>query len=720
MKMPGPKYIVLGLGLGLIGLFTADKVAIAMITARLKARDLSFLDEPPASSLLAAAAEQPAASELGEPQPFREIDVLDEEAHSWSNAFSVYGGAGATVFDANGDGRPDIYLAHDGQNWTRATDERGVLLSEPRYSRNILYLHQGLDDNGDPVYARVDELAEANDTFVAEELLVEGFLFPRQSTTDPIDQPGRASNLSLAVDLNGDGLQDLVVGNSLYGGHWSHEKTQRVLGRFVDPVGREARHAKVPLSGLVNHFVADYEADDGRNNTRESVRGTEPEGADSLYLNMGDADGDGIPEWRDVSREVGLEGIRSTTGLAAADIDLDGDIDLFVAHIMDPDYWPGGAREWAGGANALYVNQLVETGKFEFIEQAAEFGVDGIFDDDYQRAPMHRIKEFPFIAVEYSMAAFQFEYYLPRVLEINGEESENAEISWSTVFQDVNDDGYPDLWVANDLGTLRLHLNQAGQGFSDADHARKQRTGMWMTFAPADLDGDLSEDLVVGNMGGSMLNHSFVVPDPWAIVGEPVLTDSLAFGTMVLDEHDPTHAIVSGANPMEELTHSIRHSTVLPPDTSLPNNVRSNGVSGFELPPFDTNTIDAYEFAWGMTAFDAQNDGRQDLYYLGCLYSRGGGLFPVMGSGPGRLLLNATEAPGAELRMEDQTAEHHLFNIEEIQYDRLADEGYVYRASPRQNWRKRDVVYSYDRSAWVAQGPGVQERMVNHDMTQLS
>ena len=55
-----------------------------------------------------------------------------------------------------------------------------------------------------------------------------------------------------------------------------------------------------------------------------------------------------------------------------------------------------------------------------------------------------------------------------------------------------------------------------------------------------------------------------------------------------------------------------------------------------------------------------------------------------------------------------------------MRYDRLADEGYVYRPAPRQNWGKRDSVNSYDRSVWASEGPKVNERIINQDMIQTA
>jgi len=705
--------ITLGLGCGLALMNAAFIGGVRYFATE---RAVSFLDQPPVETLLAD--HEAATARDHAAVPFAEIAPFDDEAHSWANVFSGFASGGATVFDANGDGLLDVYFARDGQNWTRASDADAVLEDKPRFMANTLYLNQGNDADGRPIYARLDELARANDEHTEAELLVEDYLYPRGGPEDATERLGRNSTVSLAADFNGDGRMDLMVGNSTFGSFWSSPETQRVLNRFVDPMGREARSAKSPLSSLINHFVHDYAPVDGTERTRESARGIEPEGANSLYLNLGDADGDGLPEWADVSREAGVEGKRATVSLIAADIDLDGDLDIYEANTMDPDFWPGGSTGWAGAANALYVSQLADAGTFAFSDEAGALGVDGMFDEDYAHPPIHRVRKVPYLPLEYSIAFLHWETYLPPLLTINGDTAEDGEISWASVFQDVNEDGYPDIWVANDLGTLRLYLNDGGQRFVDTPHARYERTGMWMTLAPGDLNGDGHEDLAVGNMGGNMLNHAFVVPDFYAMT-DPVITDSMAFRTLAMDEHDPTHALIDGADFTQDLAHSITHSSVLPPDATLPNNVRQSWITELDVPPFNPDSLDPYEFAWGMTTLDVQNDGRLDLYFIGCLYSRGGGLFPVMGTDPGRLLVNET-APGGELAMVDLTAEHQLFDIKELQYDRLEDEGYIYRKSPLQNWRKRDTVNSYDRSTWVAQGPGIQERMTNHDLIQTA
>ncbi len=659
-------------------------------------------------------------AKVEEPSPFLEYDLFDEDAKSWCNIYDGYSTSGILVFDANGDEKLDVYFTQNGDNWTRPTDHNGVLKDKPYFQHNGLYINLGNDSIGNPIYKQAKYISAQNETFQEEELLIENFHFPRKSVHESIERVGRASNSAIAADLNNDGRLDLIVANVLPGMFWSHPNSQRVLGQFVRPVGRQAVNTKTPLSAQGMYFIHEYKANDQINDFNTTSRGKEAVGANSIFLNMGDKDHDGIPEWKDISRQSGAEGKRATQNILAADFDLDGDIDLFETNIMDHDYWPGGATSLAGAANQMYINQLSETGNVTFIEQAAAMDVDGLYDKNNPIPDYYKLKKLPLLPKEYSMALLSFEKYKPDFLEINGEKSEPGQISWSSVTQDVNDDGYPDIWVANDLGFLRLYINNQGEKFEEPDnYARSKQTGYWMSLTPGDFNGDLKEDLFAGNIGGASMNLAMPIPDP-NMLFDPVMTTGTTAQQFFSDKHRSMHAFVDGNDYKNELVNKIEHSKILPPDASQPNNIRTFGISHMKgILKYDPNSIDPYEFAWGSTAIDIQNDGKQDIYWIGCLYGRGGGIFPIMGTGPGRLLVNASPSSD-QLRFKDLTAEHHLFNIQELQYDKLKSDGFVYRKSPRQNWNKRSMVYSHDISVWGFQGPDLAEKITNRDLIQTA
>ncbi len=75
----------------------------------------------------------------------------------------------------------------------------------------------------------------------------------------------------------------------------------------------------------------------------------------------------------DVTLTVGTVHTGNDMGAACADFDDDGDLDLFTTNITDDTLNPCGAGTTQG--NALYVNQLTETGSLTFTDEASSRGV---------------------------------------------------------------------------------------------------------------------------------------------------------------------------------------------------------------------------------------------------------------------------------------------------------------------------------------------------------
>ncbi|MEX1026192.1 MAG: VCBS repeat-containing protein, partial [Planctomycetota bacterium] len=148
----------------------------------------------------------------------------------------------------------------------------------------------------------------------------------------------------------------------------------------------------------------------------------------------------------------------ATTSLAAADVDLDGLLDVYVA---------GYANPYEGGALPLPYHD-------------ANNGVPNVLWK--------------------GLGGWSFR----DATESLGLAENNRRFSFAASFSDVDLDGDPDLYVANDFGRNNLYLNRGAEGFRDVAEERGVEdiaAGMGVTFADVDLDGD--EDLYVANMFSS-------------------------------------------------------------------------------------------------------------------------------------------------------------------------------------------------------------------------
>ncbi|MEE2899378.1 MAG: FG-GAP-like repeat-containing protein [Gemmatimonadota bacterium] len=148
--------------------------------------------------------------------------------------------------------------------------------------------------------------------------------------------------------------------------------------------------------------------------------------------------------WNGGTGSASLAGphLSSVGPLAQADVDGDGDLDLFVGGRTVPAFYPLPAT------SRLLIK---EGGVYRVAEQAA-------FRD---------------------------------LALVSG-----------AVFTDIDDDGDPDLALAPEWGSVRLFLNEAGT-FVDAT-ARwglSELTGLWRGISAGDLDGDGRMDLVASNEG---------------------------------------------------------------------------------------------------------------------------------------------------------------------------------------------------------------------------
>ena len=160
---------------------------------------------------------------------------------------------------------------------------------------------------------------------------------------------------------------------------------------------------------------------------------------------------------------------RPSTSLAAADCDDDGDIDLYACVFYDKDHDPGALAHplplndaTNGGRNCYYRNDTPKRSlggatAWKFTDATTESGLD----------------------------------------------EHNDRWSWACAFEDYDNDGDQDLYVANDFGRNNLYRNDGGRFHDVADALGASDPSFSMGCTWGDYDRDGSMDLHVSDMWSS-------------------------------------------------------------------------------------------------------------------------------------------------------------------------------------------------------------------------
>ncbi len=223
------------------------------------------------------------------------------------------------------------------------------------------------------------------------------------------------------------------------------------------------------------------------------------QGATQLFLNNGDG------TFTDVAPQVALA-IESAEGLemgpAFADIDGDGWLDLFLGSVL---------RGVEGTAPRLFLNQGVDGGGqlLPFIDATVDWGLDVQRENtfsfafgDYDRDGDLDVAMGHWSAVDVCPC----EGHLWRndgglLVNVDAAAGVNVMVDalshdrvFAPNFADVNADGWPDLLLASDFGTSQVFLNDGDGTFTDVTDPAVQTDQNGMGAAVGDSDGDLVLD----------------------------------------------------------------------------------------------------------------------------------------------------------------------------------------------------------------------------------
>ncbi len=228
-----------------------------------------------------------------------------------------------------------------------------------------------------------------------------------------------------------------------------------------------------------------------------------PDGVRSrLYRNITDESGN--LKFVDVTVEAGLDGIDQANAGIFADVDNDGDVDLFVARYLAP-------NRFFRNVGGKFVDQSKEMGldlnstsvSACFLDYDRDGYVDlyiGLYGNAFNDVP-----RLPFFA-QNAQANRLFHNERGQGFRDVTESSGTGDTGWALAVAaaDYDGDGYPDIAVANDFGRKCLFHNNGNGTFTDK--AREAGVldfsgGMGLTFGDFDDDGRI--DLYTSNINSN-------------------------------------------------------------------------------------------------------------------------------------------------------------------------------------------------------------------------
>jgi len=392
-------------------------------------------------------------------------------------------GNGAAVGDYDGDGDLDVYLlAQSGfpnrlfrndldLGQKRFTDVTPALLADTGLSRVAHFVDLDNDGDLDLLLLNDDDGAATPPSRIFRN---EGGGTFTDATAGSGFRPVGFLRMGCAIaDYDRDGLLDLYVTN------WGYDlgtgmpafpgsnRLYRNLGNLVfqDVTGVDIGPdvlARDTFSALFTDLDADGYPD---------LYVTVDHSFDVFYANV-------AGQLVNASATAGLLHVGNDMGVACADFDNDDDLDFYVTNITDP----------LGGAgttqfNTFYVNRLAQTGQLEFVDEAADRGVEDTAwgwgveftdldnDGDLDLAAVNGFDEFVLGRQGPTAPLYRAPPHLflndgrGRFARLRGAGFDDPDDGRALIAFDYDRDGDEDLLVTNHAQPVRLYENRtANQG----------------------------------------------------------------------------------------------------------------------------------------------------------------------------------------------------------------------------------------------------------------
>jgi hypothetical protein len=348
-----------------------------------------------------------------------------------------------------------------------------------------------------------------------------------------------SSSGSAAADVDGDGCEDLFLPGSPDATLYKNNCD----GTFTDVTARWGIPHPYPAvaSGAV---FFDYD-----NDGRPDLFVAAVKGGNRLFHNVAGADG--APRFVDITEQAGIPEGDWSSMAAVADYDRDGLLDVYIVRMGD--YEKTTPKPNYEASNGLADQLLHNNG-------------DGTFTDVTRRAGV-------------------------------GDTGWGLAGAWA----DYDEDGYPDLYVANEYGFSVLYHNRGDGTFEDVSEksgARIRTAGM--SVAWGDYDGDGHLDVFVSGMYANsrwaLFHPDFPAPIPWyyRVLGhfnpeverrtDGIIEDLTRGSTLLHNNGDGTFTDVSAQAGVRDAQWGWAAEFVDYDDDGLPDLFSQNGFVTGEIP----------------------------------------------------------------------------------------------------------------------------------------